>query len=122
MTSYLVDEALPRDLAAALRNAGISATDAREVGLRSRPDDEILAFACSKRAAVLTADVEFGNPLRFPPENHFGVVLARFPPEVTVATMVQGIVEGIQSLNDEDLTGSVVVLDPGRVRIRRLRR
>ncbi|MBI4563224.1 MAG: DUF5615 family PIN-like protein [Planctomycetes bacterium] len=39
----LVDEALPRSLAKALRDTGTEATDVRDVGLRGRPDSEIFA-------------------------------------------------------------------------------
>jgi predicted nuclease of predicted toxin-antitoxin system len=40
VAKFLVDEDLPRSLARELRLAGIDAVDARDAGLRGRPDGE----------------------------------------------------------------------------------
>jgi len=56
VAKFLVDEDLPRSLARELRQAGIDAVDARDAGLRGRPDGEIVAFAAFDGRAVLTAD------------------------------------------------------------------
>ena len=42
---FLVDEDLPRSLAGELRAAGVDAADVRDVGLRGRTDEEVLAYA-----------------------------------------------------------------------------
>ena len=43
MHRVLVDEDLPRSLAPYLRSDGVDATDVRDVGLRSAPDDTVFA-------------------------------------------------------------------------------
>jgi len=45
MALFLVDEDLPRALAASLRAAGHEATDVRDEGLRGEPDSRVFAFA-----------------------------------------------------------------------------
>ena len=116
---FLVDEDLPRSLAGELRAAGVDAADVRDVGLRGRTDEEVLAYAAGDGRAVLTADVGFGNILRFPLGQHAGIVLARFPSEIPVRDLNRILVEAIAGLRREDITGNVITVTERRVRIRR---
>jgi predicted nuclease of predicted toxin-antitoxin system len=79
VAGYLVDEDLPRSVTRELGSAGVGIVDVRDVGLRGRPDGEVLAYAVREARAVITADVEFGNILRFPLGEHAGILVARFP-------------------------------------------
>ena len=119
MSRFLVDEDLPRTLAQSLRAAGFEATDARDEGLRGQSDAQIFAFAQSQSRVVVTADLEFGNELVYPPETHHGVVLARLPGALPGPILVKAIVAAIAALATEDLVATVVVVEPGRIRIRR---
>jgi predicted nuclease of predicted toxin-antitoxin system len=119
MLRLLVDEDLPRSLAPALRAAGYEAVDVRDEGLRGQPDAQIFQFAQQQGFAVLTGDVEFGNELVYPPAGHRGVVLARFPNDLPAPTLVKQIVASLAVLAEENLDGAIVVVEPGRVRVRR---
>lgn len=119
MAKFLVDEDLTRSLARELRQAGIDAVDARDAGLRGRPDGEILAFAVSEGRAVLTADLGFGNLLAFPPSSHHGVVVARFPTQMSVRALNDAVLASVRSLTDDEIDRAVVILEPGRIRLRR---
>ncbi len=119
MMGFLVDEDLPRSLAGVLREVGIHAEDVRDVGLRGRPDDDVLRYAASRGLAFLTADLGFGNTLRFPLGSHAGVMVARFPNEVPTTFLSDAILRAIRELTDQDISGSVVIVEPGRIRLRR---
>jgi hypothetical protein len=67
----------------------------------------------------VTADVGFGNVLRFPLGTHAGIVVARFPNELPSETVNQAIMEAVGGLSDEEISGNLVVIEPGRVRLRR---
>jgi hypothetical protein len=67
----------------------------------------------------VTADVESGNDLVYPPESHHGVVLARLPGALAGPVLVRAIVAAITALVAENLVATVVVVEPGRIRIRR---
>jgi len=69
-----VDEDLPRSLARRLRGAGLDAVDVRDVGLRGCTDEEVLEFAVRESRVVVTADIGFGNILRFPLGEHAGIL------------------------------------------------
>jgi predicted nuclease of predicted toxin-antitoxin system len=119
MPRYLVDEDLPRSLAASLRAQGYEATDVRDEGLRGQPDARIFAFAQQHGFVVLTADVEFANELVYPPAAHLGVVLVRLPGAILAPTLVQAVVAAVAALSVEDLVATIVIVEAGRIRIRR---
>jgi predicted nuclease of predicted toxin-antitoxin system len=119
MLRLLVDEDLPRSLSLALRAAGYDAADIRDEGLRGLPDARIFQFAQERGFAVLTGDVEFGNELVYPPAGHHGVILTRFPNDLPATILVKQIVASLAVVADENLDGAIVVVEPGRVRVRR---
>jgi predicted nuclease of predicted toxin-antitoxin system len=106
-------------LAPALRAAGYDAADIHDEGLRGQPDARIFQFAQERGFAVLTGDVEFGNELVYPPAGHRGVVLTRFPNDLPATMLVKQIVASLAVVAEENLDGAIVVVEPGRVRVRR---
>ena len=119
MARFLVDEDLPRSLARDLRAAGFDARDVRDVGLRGRPDRDVIDLAVSEGRALLTGDLGFGNVLAFPPATHRGVLVARFPSDASVRTLNDAILAAIGTLTDADIDHAIVIVEPGRIRLRR---
>jgi predicted nuclease of predicted toxin-antitoxin system len=115
---FLIDEDLPRSLAAALEAAGMEAVHVVDAGLRGSPDAAVFEEAVRAGRSLITADLDFANVLRFPPGGHEGIVVVRYPNETTVAALNFAIVASLASVSEDELHGAVVVLEPGRVRIR----
>jgi predicted nuclease of predicted toxin-antitoxin system len=59
MQPVLLDEGLPLRAAQWLRDNGIDAVHAREIGLASTPDTQILAVARAERRVCFTLDHDF---------------------------------------------------------------
>jgi predicted nuclease of predicted toxin-antitoxin system len=116
---FLVDEDLPRSLARLLRAAGVGSDDVRDVGLRGEADDVIFEYAVSHGFALLTADLGFGNILRFRLGSHAGIIVVRFPNEVSSDTQNEAVSRTLRDLSDDEIRGSLIVIEPGRVRLRR---
>jgi predicted nuclease of predicted toxin-antitoxin system len=106
-------------LARYLRAAGFETEDVRDIGLRESPDDDIFIYAVSHALVLLSGDVGFGNILRFPLGSHSGIAVARFPNEVPTVTLNAAILQALQSLSDEDITGNLIIIEPGRIRLRK---
>ncbi|MFA5786281.1 MAG: DUF5615 family PIN-like protein [Actinomycetota bacterium] len=119
MARFLVDEDLPGSLVRAIRQAGISAEHVRDIGLRGAPDEEVLRHAAANGLVLLTGDLGFGNPLRFPPGSHAGIVIVRFSNDMPVASMNKAVLAALKDLSDEDMSGNLAVIEPGRVRLRK---
>jgi len=121
MLRFLVDEDMPRSLAEVLRAKGFEVLDVRDCGLRGGSDDEIFEFAQKERAIILTGDTGFGNLLRFPLGSHCGIVIANFPNEISSAGLNHQIVIGFDRIKEADFKSNLIILEPGKIRIRRER-
>jgi predicted nuclease of predicted toxin-antitoxin system len=116
---FVVDEDMPRSTANILKDAGHEALDVRDCGLRGESDEHVFRFAQDERAILLTGDWGFGNLLRFPVGSHSGIVIAHFPNEVSTAELNRQLIKAVESLDETDFSGHLIVIEPGRVRIRR---
>ena len=117
---FPVDEYLPRSAALNLREAGHQADHVRDVGLRGRPDREVFQWAQDHQAVLVTGDIGFASTVTFPPGSHWRIVVLRFPNEASVASVNKELLAAVAILSEEDIRGSIVVLEPGgRMRIRR---
>jgi predicted nuclease of predicted toxin-antitoxin system len=119
MARFIVDEALPRLLASAIRAAGHEAVHIREIGLQGSSDAVVFDYAQREGAVLVTPDLEFGDIRDFPPGQHCGVVLLRMPRVAAPTRLASEVVRLLRGLTEADLKGNLVILEPGHVRIRR---
>jgi predicted nuclease of predicted toxin-antitoxin system len=119
MLTFVIDEDMPRSTAGVLKAAGYNVLDVRDCGLRGKSDDEVFEFAQSKNAVLLTGDMGFGNILHFPVKSHSGIVIAHFPNEISSLELNKQIIKDFNSMNADDFKGNLIILEPGKIRIRR---
>ena len=119
MWRFLVDEDMPRSTAKALRQIGHIAEDVRDVGLRGHSDQEVFDYAQAQGATLVTSDKDFSNILRFPPGTHSGIIVVRVPDELPTSKVNQEVLNALGRLAGEELEGLLIVVEVGRVRIRR---
>ena len=120
MARFVLDEDVPHSLAVSLRHAGHDASHIQEVGLKGAKDREVLDFAHSQRAALITADIDLADARALGGELHYGLVLLRMPPEMPARAVTMETIRLLERIGEEELRGSLLVLEPGRVRIRRI--
>lgn len=116
---FLIDEDLPRALLLSLQAAGIEAVRVVDEGLRGRPDDEIFAAAIARGLILLTGDLGFGNRSRLTRLPHPGIVIARFPNDTPPKVIARLITTALVELTDDEVSGGLTIIEPGRVRLRR---
>ena len=121
MAVFLVDANLPRALSRLLTSTGLEAYDVRDVGLSDRPDRDIAAYASAQGYVIITRDVRFGAALHLAGQPFPGVLVVRYPDVVGLQDLARDLMVAIASLGDAPLRDSVVVIEPGRVRVRRAR-
>lgn len=115
----LVDEDLPRALAILLRDLGHRADHVSDLGLNGRPDSEIFSAAQTNGAALLTADVAFGDPRRYPRGSHGGIIILRFPDHFRREEILAMFRRFADRVDLNSLPGTLTVVEPGICRIRR---
>jgi predicted nuclease of predicted toxin-antitoxin system len=119
MLKFLIDEDMPRSTMKSLKAMGYEALDVRDCGFKGASDEEIFKFAQQVGAVILTGDVGFGNLFRFPIGNHCGIFIAHFPNEVSTPELNKQLMKALETLTDTDFDGNLIILEPGRIRIRR---
>jgi predicted nuclease of predicted toxin-antitoxin system len=119
MGTFLLDEDMPRSTARLLRQAGHVADDVRDIGLRGQDDARVFGAAQERNAILVTADKGFGNLLAYPLGSHHGIIVVRVPDELPSSVIHRELLRALMHLDASDLAGPLVVVEIGRVRLRR---
>lgn len=115
----IIDEDLPRIIDKVLEELGWQVKDVRDIGFRAKSDEEIISFAKESKAVLFTSDWGFGNILKFPPHDYYGIVILDFPNEVSTTFMAKETKEALSKIPLEDFKGNLIIIEPGKIRIRR---
>lgn len=117
---FLIDEDLPRSTGELIRRYGHEAIDVRDIGLRGAKDSEIASYAQSKGLCLLTGDFDFSDIRNYPPAQYAGLIVLSIPGDAT-AIFITKLLEGFikQDKLVSELPGKLVIVEPGRIRIRK---
>ncbi len=115
--SILIDEDLHRSIAIVFKDLGFTVFDVRDVGLRGRPDNEVFQWARRKNTILVSGDLGFANEIEFP--KHKGMIILRFPNELSTDVINKEVTRLLKDLKSEDYKGRLVIVSPGKVRIRK---
>ena len=113
-----LDENPSRHLKEKLVLLGHDVATAAEEGLLGQPDALVGELARSEGRVLLTLDLEFGNIRKNPPGEHPGIVLFR-PGSFGPLEVNRFVEEFIRQIDLNVLVGCIVVVEPGRIRVRR---
>lgn len=119
MLKFVIDEDMPRSTAKILESIGYKVLDVRDYGLRGKSDEEVFEFTQKEKAILLTGDLGFGNILHFPVGSHAGIVIVHFPNEISTSELNNQIIKAFEPLSEIDFKGNLIILEPGKIRIRR---
>jgi len=78
----------------------------------------VIALAQSLEAVILTVDMDFANILEYPPANYGGIIVLRYniEDEAEVDASLKAVLD---DLHPDELRETLVIVSPGRYRIRR---
>lgn len=116
--AFKLDENLSRHLKSELAVLGLDSLTAADEGLLSHPDAEIAAAARHEERVLLTLDLDFANVIKYPPGSHPGIVLFR-PSTLGPRAVNRFIVTFLREYDLTAVSGCLLVVEPGRVRVRR---
>jgi predicted nuclease of predicted toxin-antitoxin system len=111
-----LDENLDTRLAPWLVSMGHDVQTVREEQLSGAADEEIFAAAFGERRSLVTLDLDFSDPMRFPPAKTAGTLVLRAP--VPSMAMIRLLLDqAIRYADSESPEGKIWIVEPGRVRI-----
>ena len=105
-----------------LASAGHDVCTVPAQGLTSA-DDRLLIDACRREGrALVTLDMDFANPLVYPPADHAGIAVLRLPKRISMADLLVGLVTLVRALEVDSLAGRLWIVERGRVRVHQVMR
>jgi predicted nuclease of predicted toxin-antitoxin system len=117
---FLVDNALSPDVATELTRDGHDAVHVRELGMQAASDAEIFDYAGAEQRVVVSADTDFGTLLADRKQTSPSVILFRHGSQHRPSDQVELIRANLPKLLSALENGSIVVIQPDRIRIRAL--
>lgn len=111
-----LDENLGGRWAEQLRNAGHDVHTIWDEHLSGASDTEVLAAAVDETRALVTMDLDFANPIRFPPADTYGIAVLRLRDRTGRDDLDTLIGRLIRALEGSDPIGHLWIIDRDRVR------
>jgi predicted nuclease of predicted toxin-antitoxin system len=117
---FLVDNALPPQLAHLLREAGHEAAHVRDYGLEAAEDSLIVELAEAEGRVIVSADSDFAMLLALARRGQPSFILFREAEIVRAEDYSSRIVDNLPAFESDLRAGCVVVFRHGRIRVRSL--
>jgi len=111
-----LDENLDLRLVPFLAAAGHDVDSVRDEKLSGQPDRVIYETCRENARTLVTLDLDFSNPLRFPPAPSGGIVVLR-PPRPVLPMIRATLASVLPDLSARSLQGRLWIVEPGRIRL-----
>ena len=85
--------------------------------LTSATDEELAKRCAEEGRALVTLDLDFANPFRFPPEKNAGIAVLRGPARLTPDDLNDLMKTLVLALRSQDLTGRLWIVEKERIRL-----
>jgi predicted nuclease of predicted toxin-antitoxin system len=113
---FKLDENLDPSLKRLFVDAGHDCLSVHDQGMAGWPDDQLLRALQAEDRCIISADLDFADPFKFPPGRVAGIILLRAP-QSTFAMFEILAREAIQKVNSDSPKGELWIAEPGRIRV-----
>lgn len=110
-----LDENFDVRLVGDLRCEGFDVDTVAAERLGGSPDGNVFDACKAVGRTLLTLDMDFSNPFRFPPRESEGIVVVR-PPRAVLSAIRATIWSVIGHLKTGAVRGKLWIIEPGRIR------
>jgi predicted nuclease of predicted toxin-antitoxin system len=112
-----LDENLGGSARDELVQAGLDVATVPGQSLASATDESLIEACRAEGRALVTLDLDFANPLRFPPDRCPGIAVLRPPPQISAAALLALVRTLAAALAKESLAGRLWIVEIGRIRV-----
>ena len=117
---FLIDNALSPVVRSVLQEAGHDAVHVRDRGLHAAKDEVVIQLAADEGRVLVSSDTDFGTLLAKRAEVRPSVVLFRHGTDHRPRVQAEILLSNLPNLDEALQQGSLVTIEPTRVRIRKL--
>ena len=115
---FLVDNALSPIIAAGLKQAGFDAIHVRDIGLREAKDSVVFNKAVEEECILISADTDFATIISTIHTKAPSIILFRHGTERHPEKQLVILLANLPALQESLEQGSIIVIEPTRIRIR----
>lgn len=113
---FKLDENLDVGLAVWLASMGHDAKTVRDEEMSGASDEQVFAAAMAEQRGLVTLDLDFSDPIHFPPNNSAGTVVLRVPvPPVATIRLLLG--QAIAHTAIASPERQIWIVEPGRAHL-----
>lgn len=117
---FLIDNPLSPKVRVALQAAGHDAVHVRDRGLHAADDEVVFLLAADEDRVLVSADTDFGTLLAMRAASKPSVILFRHGVDHRPSVQAEILLANLPTLIEAIEVGSLVTIEPTRVRIRPL--
>ena len=112
---FKLDENLDPRLVELFRTGGHDVETVKDERLSGVSDDKLFRVAIAEERTLVTLDLDFSNPLRYPTKGSAGVIVIRVarPLLQLIETAVTG---ALTRIKEGQVLGRLWIVEPGRIR------
>lgn len=111
-----LDENLGRRVQQPFRDHGHDTVTVADERLSSASDGTLIEACRREGRALVTLDLDFGNPLLFRPSEYRGIAVLRLPPKPSHADLLAAVRTLLGALAKGEISGKLRIVQPGRLR------
>ena len=113
---FKLDENLDVRLAAVMQAKGFEGDTVLSEALSGTSDEGLFEFCKTTDRVLITLDLDFANPFRFPPGSASGIIVLR-PQSANISQVRSLLFQALARLNEESIKGRLWIVEPARVRV-----
>ena len=111
-----LDENLSREAGEIFREAGHDTETVIGQGMAGFSDQRVIAACQSEQRCLVTLDLDFANPLIFPPIQFYGIAVFRLPPRSSYGDLLIVCRTLLVALGQKNIQGKLWIVQKNRIR------
>jgi predicted nuclease of predicted toxin-antitoxin system len=111
-----LDENLPAGVLGPTAPPGHDVMTVGEERLSGCEDQSLYEVCRAERRVLVTLDMDFANPLRFPPEASAGIIVLR-PSRPLLTVLVSMLSNAVAAATRDAVVGKLWIVEPTRIRV-----